>query len=132
MKNTLLVVCLAAATFTQPAQGVDWNLVRRVSQGAACAASVLDITSTVASINAGNHETNALFISNGHVSYPKLIGIKAVMCGAPILAAELIGRRHPHSAVPWLGLAGAQAGYFSFAVGHNYQIAEEQRRAQGR
>jgi hypothetical protein len=106
--------------------------VRRISQIAACAASALDATGTVASIDAGNHETNGLYLSNGRISYPTVIAFKGAMCGAPILAAELIGRRHPHSQIPWVGLAGVQAGFFGFAAGHNYQLAAEAKQAQGR
>ena len=110
MKRTVL-----ALLFATSAHAADWTTIRRVAQIGACAASLVDASTT---LRAGLLETNPI-LGSGHPNAGRLIGLKLGGCALQIGYAEY-AHRHGRSSEKLHAISAAGlAGVFSALAIHN-------------
>jgi hypothetical protein len=115
MKRLLLITLLALPVHAAP----QW--LKRAAATGACAASMLDLASTVSSVNRSGHETNPLLAGPNGPRYGRIVGLKIGLCAAQVIAAEI--SRNPAMDWAMIGVAAAEIGAFGFAAHHNTGVA---------
>lgn len=103
------------------AHAADWTKLRRISQIAGCAASMLDARST---IRPGLNETNPI-LGRGNPNAERIIGLKLGICVGTIIASEWSHRQAPQAmqrekAGAYIGLASA--GLYGGLAVRNFRI----------
>lgn len=102
--------------------------IRRITLGAACAASLgFDTMTTRRAVSAGATETNRLFAdSQGHPQWGRMIGIKAGMCAASAFAQEWhSAQRSPRSDWTYIGANLAVTSGYTWAGIHNLRVTND-------
>lgn len=124
MKRYLIAVVILCC-FSPPAPAANWVLIRRITQGIACASAVADIVSTNHAIASGAVETNPLLVNHGRIIYPKFISLKISSCAFPILFSELTHRFAPSTRTEQLitGAGIASIAYTGVAVANNITVS---------
>lgn len=103
------------------AHAADWTKLRRISQLAGCATSMLDARST---LRPGLNETNPI-LGRGNPNAGRIIGLKLGICAGTIIASEWSHRQAPEAmqrekAGAYIGMASA--GLYSGLAVRNFRL----------
>jgi hypothetical protein len=112
----------------QPGSRAKW--IRRATLVAGCAASlVFDTLSTRRAVANGAVEANGLLTgSNGSVSWGRVIGLKASLCGgsAVIQETHVFGSwKTPAADWTWTAVNAGTASVYTWAGFHNLDLAKD-------
>ena len=108
MKKTVILLACLTALFASDAHARNWRNVRRITQVAACAASMVDAHTT---LQRGLRETNPVLGQGASV-----VGIKVGLCIVPIVLAELPRNRNRHDGIMAAGATATVAAYSAIAI----------------
>lgn len=115
---------LILALLTTTAHAADWTKIRRISQIAGCAASMLDAATT---LRAGIAETNPI-LGRGAPQAGRIIGIKIGMCAGQIAYSEWRHARYGARGERTATVMGfGQAAFYGAVSVHNLGIRTEVR-----
>lgn len=128
--KTLTITLLIAISGCAEAQAGWLHRTAIAVDVAACAASAADGVSTKVVINAGGEETNPLFTgpNRGNISWPKLIGYKAIACALPYVlhaAYHHVGQNSNAQDESAIATGLAATGLYTWATWHNIDLAQE-------
>lgn len=118
----LSVVAILLTVLGGPVSAADWTKIRRISQVAACAASMIDAGS---SLHPGIAETNRI-LGAGQPSGLRIVGIKVGTCAGQFIFAEWRTHKHPDmrsTELPGAIVAWEQTGLFSILAARNLRAA---------
>lgn len=112
----------------QPASRAKW--IRRATLVAGCAASlVFDTLSTRRAVANGAVESNGLLTgSNGRVSWGRVMGLKAGLCGgsAAVEETHVFGLwKTPTADWTWTGVNAGTASVYTWAGFHNLNLSKD-------
>jgi hypothetical protein len=118
---TLLTV---APGFSQEAASSKVRWLRRLTLGAACAASFWDVRSTQSALASGAVEANPLFSDrNGNTRMGRMIGFKIGACAGLGLVQELrLFGRSRNAETGWIAANTAMAGAWVAIVARNKAV----------
>src|SRR5947208_310752 len=80
------LICIALISVTH-CLATDWTLVRRLTQAAGCAASMIDAKTTLDASRYGAIETNPI-LGGGRPGAGRIVGIKLGLCAGQIVWTE--------------------------------------------
>lgn len=112
---------LAGILLLPSANAADWTKIRRISQIAGCAASMLDARST---LRPGLNETNPI-LGRGTPNGGRIIGLKLGICAGSFIASEWSHRQAPaemgrEQVGAYIGMASA--GLYGGLAARNFRI----------
>ena len=116
MKYIFLIAVLVIPVHAAP----QW--LKRVAVAGACAASMLDYSSTVSAVNRGAYESNPLLAGPHGPRYGGMLGLKLGACATQVVVSELV-RHHSGMDRALIGASAAQIGLFGWSAHHNSGIA---------
>lgn len=122
MKRSIIIGALAMATLNT-SHAADWTMLRRIAQGAGCAASMMDARTT---LRPGVAETNPI-LGSGRPNAGRIIGFKIGVCAGQIALSEYQHHHHPENArnERWQMYGGsAQAAVYGTLAFRNSRIGK--------